>query len=166
MGRADYRGGVAPIRTAEELSTLLPIPLYLIVSGLAKPVYPQTSRAHPSPAVGVIAVETLPKSLKPTMSGVLPIWIHWTQWQDVVVPVMADPSVTDWAGVLKDLGDVLKLLQDVYSPNRTVAYKKGSAVGNAAFSTRTPGGLYRYDTQALLTQYQSLIRLQATSQGY
>lgn len=165
MGRADYRGGLAPIRTADELAVLLPIPLYLMVSGYAGPIYPKTDRSNPAPAVGIVGSKTIPDSLKPQMDGFLPLWIHWTQWRDVVVPLLNDARVTDWRGVLRDLGDLLNLPADVYGPEG-VAYPAGTDVGNLAFSTNVPGGLYAPscgDSRSLVGAYSHLIHETASS---
>lgn len=169
MGRADYRGGKAPIRTADELARLLPIPLFLIISGYAGPIYPKTDRSNPAPAVGIVGIKTLPDSLRPRVNQILPVWIHWTQWQAVVAPLISDERVTDWNDVLRDLGDLLNLPANVYGPGGVVAYPEGTAVGNLRYSTRIPGGLYAPmcgDARELVSQYESLIREQAESAGY
>lgn len=160
MGRADYRGGIAPIRTTEQLMEILPIPLYLMVSGYAGPIFPRTDRSNPAPAVGIVGTRTIPGSLRPSMRGILPVWIHWTQWRDVVVPLLEDDRVTSWAGVLSDLGDLLKLAVPVRSPSGSVVYPVGTPVGNLAYSTKIPGGLYapdHGDATSLIDQYRSLI---------
>ena len=167
MGRADYRGGQAPIRTADELAVLLPVPLYLMVSGYAGPIYPKTDRSNPAPAVGIVGLKTIPDSLKPQMVGLLPLWVHWTQWRDVVVPLLSDERVVDWKGVLRDLGDLLNLPVDVYGPEGVV-YPSGSEVGQLRFSTNIPGGLYAPsggDSRALVGAYSHLIRETASSVG-
>lgn len=168
MGRADYRGGRAPIRTADELAVLLPIPLYLMVSGYAGPIYPMTDRSNPAPAVGIVGSKSIPDSLKPQMEGLLPLWFHWTQWRDVVVPLLNDERVTDWKGVLRDLGDTLNLLVDVYGPDG-VTYPSGSKVGQMRFSTNIPGGLYAPpcgDSRALVGSYSSLVYAVAVEAGF
>ena len=169
MGRTDYRGGKAPIKTADELASLLPIPLFLIVSGYAGPIYPKTDRSNPAPAVGIVGIKTLPDSLRPRVNQILPVWIHWTQWQSVVVPLMADERVTDWRVVLRDLGDVLSLPVDVYGPDGTIPYEAGATVGDLRSSTRIPGGLYAPrcgDALDLVLQYSLLIHEQAESAGF
>lgn len=169
MSRADYRGGKAPIRTAGELANLLPIPLYLIVSGYAGPIFPRTDRSNPAPAVGIVMIKTVPDSLKPQMSGILPVWVHWTQWRDVVASLLDDKRVTDWRGVLRDLGDILNLPTDVIGPSGAVVYPSGTAVGELRFSTRVPGGLYAPndgDAQSLVAAYSDLIQDAATTAGF
>ena len=169
MGRADYRGGIAPIRTAGELASILPIPLYLMVSGFAGPIFPKTDRSNPAPAVGIVMLKTIPNSLRPQMAGILPVWIHWTQWRDVVAPLLDDKRVTDWAGVIRDLGDILSLPVNVYGPDGSVAYPAGTEAGQLAFSTRIPGGLYAPscgDARSLVNAYGGLVQEAGTAAGF
>ena len=166
MGRADYRGGRAPIRTASELAVLLPIPLDLMVSGYAGPIFPMTDRSNPAPAVGIVMNKTVPDSLSPQMSGFLPVWVHWTQWRDVVAPLLNDERVTDWKGVLRDLGDFLNLPVPVYGPGGEVIFPEGESVGSLRFSTRIPGGLYSRDAQSLVDAYGGLIFDAGVSAGF
>ncbi len=97
MSRIDYRGGLAPIRTAEELSNLLTIPIFLVVSKLAGPVFPTTDRSHPSVAVGI---KTVPVSNG--VPGRILVWVHWTQWEGVVKDVASDERITYWRNQLRD----------------------------------------------------------------
>jgi hypothetical protein len=169
MGRADYRAGKAPILTAGELADLLPIPLLMVVLGYAGPIYPRSDRSNPAPAVGIVGTKTVPDQLKPRVSQILPVWIHWTQWRDVVVPLISDDRITDWSGVLRDLGDLLNLPVDVRSPSGSIAYMKGASVGNLRNSTETPGGLYAPvdgDARELVGQISLLLNKQATAEGY
>lgn len=169
MGRADYRGGKAPILTAGELADLLPIPLLLVVLGYAGPIYPRTDRSNPAPAVGIVGTKTVPDQLKPRVTQILPVWIHWTQWRDVVVPLISDDRIADWSGILRDLGDLLSLPVDVRSPDGSVTFTKGSPVGDLRNSTSVPGGLYAPvggDAQELVEQIRALIQEQAGVAGY
>ena len=170
MGRADYRGGKAPIRTAVELSQILPVPLFLLIQGYASKVFPTTDRSNPSVVVGVIAGKTIPATLGPQMIGGLPVWIHWTQWRDVVVPLLEDERVTSWKGVLIALGDILNLPVDVYEPNGSVIFNMGDLVGESAGSTKTPSDLYApicgKKAEQLIDQFRLLILEQAQSAGY
>lgn len=166
MSRADYRGGLAPIRTAQELAQVLPIPLYLMVSGYAGPSYPLTDRSNPSVMVGIVGLKTAPPTLQGLMGRYLPLWIHWTQWRDVVAPLVLDPRITDWKGVLRDLGDLLQLPVNVIGPDGQVVYEAGEAVGGLAYSTRIPGGLFASEAGELVHQYAGLISQQASSAGF
>jgi hypothetical protein len=170
MGRADYRGGKAPIRTAVELSQILPIPLFLLVEGYASKIFPTTNPASPSVAAGIIAGKTIPATLRPQMRNVLPVWIHWTQWRDVVVPLLEDERVTSWKGVLIALGDLLDLPADVYGPDGVIVFNKGAPVGFSSGSSKTPSNLYApicgKKAQQLIEQYSLLILERAQTAGY
>lgn len=169
MGRADYRAGMAPIRTAGELADLLPIPLLLVVLGYAGPIYPRSDRSNPAPAVGIIGSKTISDRVIPNLTQTLPVWIHWTQWRDVVVPVISDDRISDWSGVLRDLGDLLTLPVDVRGPDGSVTYMKGSPVGNLRYPTNQPGGLFapvKGDAREIVEQIGLLIQKQATTAGY
>lgn len=86
MSRIDYRGGRSPIRTSEELVSLLVMPLYLLIIGKSEPLFPSTDRSGPSVSVGI-------RSFYPPREV---IWIHWTQWQRIVVPILADNRLKEW----------------------------------------------------------------------
>lgn len=86
MSRIDYRGGRSPIRTSEELVSLLTMPLYLLIIGKAEPLFPFTDRSNPSVSVGIRSYYP-PKEV---------VWIHWTQWNQVVVPILADDRIKEW----------------------------------------------------------------------
>ena len=167
MARADYRTGIAPIRTATELADLLPIPILLLIKGYAKAVFPGTDRSNPSPKVGIMGVETLPDTV-PTLKDRLPVWVHWTQWQNVVVPVVDDLRTNWWAGVDPSTGDVLTLPANVLVPQSggQVQYAAGTTVGTSSHSTAGNGGLYQWQTEEYLTAVSGIVRARAVSQGY
>ena len=167
MGRTDYRNGIAPIRTATQLADLLPIPLYLLIKGYAKPVFPGTDRSNPAVKVGILGIEHIPDTL-PTLRGSLPVWVHWTQWRDVVVPVVADPRTSWWAGVDPSMGDPVTLARNVLTPQSggQVQYPAGTPVGTTSNSTAAVGGLYQYEVEQYLTELGGLILARATAQGY
>ena len=169
MGRADYRAGMAPILTARELADLLPIPLLMVVLGYAGPIYPRSDRSNPAPAVGIVGTKSVPDRLVPRVTGMLPVWIHWTQWRDVVVPLISDYRITDWSGIIRGLGDLLNLPVDVRGPDGSVTFTKGSSVGELRNSTNQPGGLFAPvdgDARELVEQIKLQIQEQATTAGY
>lgn len=167
MSRADYRRGRAPIRTANELAILMPVPVFLLISGYAKPVYPRTDRSNPSPHVGIMTVKTIPDTY-PSLKGALPVWVHWTQWQDVIVPVVADPRVTEWRSRISSTGDALTLANDIMIPQSggQVQYAAGASVGTSACSLSTQGGLYLQYLSQYLAPLGGIIKAQAVAQGY
>lgn len=92
-----YRFGLAPLRTTAELQEVLPVPVYLWVSGMASLVYPSTTRANPSAAVGMVASRTPPSWVG---QGSLPLYVNGRQWQEVVVPLLNDGRLPTWRGSL------------------------------------------------------------------
>lgn len=171
MGRADYRGGVAPIRTASELSELLPVPMYLLVSGFASPVFPNTGKAKPATKVGIVMNRTFPEFGAQGASRILPVWLHWTQWQNVVVPLLDDGRVTSWKGIIRRLGDLLTLPVPVVGPDGQIVYPEGTEVGYSAISSSQPSPLYDYtggadEVRSLLLAYRDLIQEQAEAADY
>ena len=92
-----YRFGLAPLRTTRELQQVLPVPVYLWVSGMAGLVYPSTTRANPSAMVGFVATRTLPSWVG---QGSLPLYVNGRQWEKAVVPLLKDKRLTTWRGSL------------------------------------------------------------------
>ena len=91
------RFGRAPLRTPAQLAEILPVPLYLYFSGYVSLVYPTTSRAAPSDAVGFQPIKTLPSWVT---TNAFPLWISGRQWENTVVPLLNDPRLTQWRGVI------------------------------------------------------------------
>ena len=142
MGRADYRGGTAPIRTAEELAFLLPIPILMIVEGYARPLFPASNPANPSPYVAVVG--TRPKKTYPQVTG-LPVYIHWTQWKNIVVPLLEAQATSQWRGQIWNLGDLVVLLNNIVGPNGEIVFPAGFEVGFTGFTLESLGALYGCD---------------------
>jgi hypothetical protein len=167
MARADYRMGIAPIRTATELADLLPIPIFLLIKGYAKPVFPGTDRSNPAVKVGIIGIEPIPDTL-PTLKDRLPVWVHWTQWQNVVVPVVDDLRTSWWAGIDPSTGDTVTLPANVLVPQSggQVEYPAGTVVGATSHSTAGVGGLYQYEVGQYLEELSGIILARATAQGH
>lgn len=92
-----YRFGLAPLRTTTELQQVLPVPVYLWVSGMVGLVYPSTTRANPSAAVGMVATRTPPSWVG---EAALPLYVNGRQWQEVVVPLLQDRRLPTWRGSL------------------------------------------------------------------
>ncbi len=99
MSRIDYRGGMSPIKTASEMKRDLTLPLYLLLIGRSEVKYPFTDRSNPSPSVGING------------SSGQTVWIHWTQWEKVVAPLLLDERLTSWrhqlgSGDIRDISDL------------------------------------------------------------
>ena len=91
------RFGRAPLRTPAQLAQILPVPLYLYFSGYVTLVYPTSTRAAPSDAVGFQVIKPLPSWVT---TNAFPLWISGRQWQNTVVPLLDDPRLTRWRGVI------------------------------------------------------------------
>lgn len=164
MSRARYRSGPAPILTPTQLSEWLPLPVYLMATGHASPFFPSTCRAHPSVSVMLEITGTLPDSYRDNgVAQRFPLRFHWTQWRDVVVPVVQDPRILSWAGKLEAAGDTLTLPVDIYGPAGSVVYPAGQSEGTTLMSSDTPSGLYAGDVDAYMTEVKGIILEQATA---
>lgn len=140
MSRFDFRGGIAPIRTAEELSLILPIVILFIVDGSAQPRFPNTDRSSPSPWVSVVLVregENPPSNF--------PLYFHWTQWNRLVVPLLREKQTYSWRGGVTEFGDLLTLLNNVVGACGTILFPKGEVFGTTSSSSESVGRLYGCD---------------------
>ena len=151
MGRIDYRGGQAPLRTATELSTVLPIPILMVGEGHAMPSFPKTDRSNPSPVVTVV-----PSIPDPRFSSLgFPLGVHWTQWNSVAVPVIERLQTYQWRGTIGSLGQTLLVLQDVVGPAGVVAFAEGFTAGSSVVSEESVGRLYACDPPQVRGKPQS-----------
>lgn len=142
LSSADNRGGIAPFRTASQLALLLPIPLLLIIEGYAQPLFPGSTPAHPSPYVTILG--TRPKNTFPPLSG-KPIYIHYQQWNDLVVPLLAGRTLAQWRGIIQNLGDLLRLLNNIVGPDGEVVFPEGTPYGFSAWTEESLGALFGCD---------------------
>lgn len=174
MGRTDYRGGQAPIRTASELAVILPVPLLMIVHGYATVVFPRTDRSNQSPEVAVVSVRSK-KTYPPPVA--LPLFIHWKQWEEIVVPLLEDDDrVTGWRGVLKDLGEAVILMNDIVGPDGEIAFQEDTQIGLSVPVRLSLGTLFACDpydaarfggrTGSYLNALAGVIYEKAVSEGY
>ncbi len=166
MSRADYRSGRAQLRTAAELSEILPGVIYLLATGRCAAFFPNKNRAHPVPGVVVKSIQTIPLRLR-YMEDALPLWFHWTQWRDVVVPVMNDARVVAWLGKPTQRGRPLTLPVDVYGPGGTLIYAKGTSSGTGVVTHQPTGaGIYVGHTDEYLGDMGKIVLGVATTAGY
>lgn len=158
MSRLDYRGGVAPLRTATELSVLLPVPILMIVEGFARAQFPKTDRSNASPFVRVRIDNPL---------GTSSIHIHWTQWQAVAVPILQAESTSRWRGRVGTLGQLVTLLNAVVGPGGVTVYPVGTAVGSSPIPTDKVGkGLFSEVTDQYLDAMSGEVLRVALAAGY
>lgn len=87
------RFGRAPLRTPSQLAEILPVPVYLYFSGYVSLVYPSSTRAAPSDAVGFQPIRPLPSWVT---TNAFPLWINGRQWENTVVPILKDPRLARW----------------------------------------------------------------------
>lgn len=187
---ADYRRGIAPLRTASQLATLLPVPLMMIFEGYAKVLFPGSTPSTASPYVAI--VQTRPKPSFPDgRVSPFPIYVNGVQWQQVVVPILApilepnfpptgavSPEVPAyrWRGTIGSVGQALDLLQDVIGPGGEIAFAEGTDYGYSATPTDHVARLYGCDasdllrvggrTASYLVEVSALVQSLAEDAGY
>lgn len=141
MSRYDYRGGIAPLQTAEELSMVLPLVILLLVDGAAEARFPNTDPASPSPWVAVVIVRV---GENPSPKG-FPLYFHWTQWERLVVPLLREAQTFTWRGNLSRFGEVLTLFQNIVGPCGQIVFPEGDPYGSSPGSKESIGRLYGCD---------------------
>lgn len=147
MSRMDYRKGNAPIRTALELSVILPVPLMMIVDGFAAPSFPMSSPSSQSPIVRV--VHSRERKTFPAVTG-LPLDLHWSQWESVCVPLLEDARLATWRGHV-DLLCAITLTSSIVGPGGVVipGGASGDEIGFSLFCTESVGKLFGCDPSDL-----------------
>lgn len=80
------RIGRGKLITTAEAETVLSIPVFYILHGRAKPVFPFTDVSSPSGFVLIIRTGDIPRR----HISHFPTTVHWKQWQEAVVPVLQD----------------------------------------------------------------------------
>lgn len=154
---------------------LLPVPLLLIVAGFAQPLFPLSDPSSPSSVVAIVQSKRTPSGY--LKRARLPVYINWTQWESVVVPLLGDIVVTGWRGQIGGTGDLLSLLQDLVGVDGSILYPTGTDVGYSGISKRGVGKLYACDppqsqgspsskTSAYLENLSLLISTYAKQAGY
>ena len=115
MGRSVYRAGASSLMTADQLAVSLAVPLYRIVTGTATTGFPLTSLSNPSRFVVVQGNGRQPNEPFEWLAR-LPVVVNDLQWEKVIVPVLKDPRVTSWSGVLQSNGKPVYLSTTVLTP--------------------------------------------------
>ncbi len=171
MGRAAYRGGPSRLLTTRELASILPIPLYRILTGSAKVSFVYRDVSNPSPLVSVIGVRTV-NSLPSCWMANLPVFINGDQWQKVGVPVLENINVSDWIGLLTFGSDPVVLPvgvvgvdgESVVVGGRVLI--KGLEVGEQSPSRKHTGDLFEGETEMFIRLLSDLIAQQGEMVGY
>src|SRR3989344_4723307 len=148
LTKRDHRGGRAPLRTATELSVLMPIPILLIVDGHAVPLFPGSDRAAPSSYVEVILTRS--SSLSPLLK--FPLRVNGKQWEEVIYPILSDEVVVGWRGRIAVLGDLITLLNDIVGQDGTTLYAEDDEIGRSQYTKDLGVGRLYGDTTAFITQ--------------
>jgi hypothetical protein len=145
MSRFDFRGGISPIKTAEELSVIIPLVVLFIIGGSAQARFPNSDRSSPSPWVAVVIVRV---GENPPPRG-FPLYIHWTQWERLVVPLLKEAQTSTWRGSLPTFGEILYLLNNIVGPCGEIILPKGEPFGSSPGSHESIGRLYGCDPSDL-----------------
>ena len=108
---SDHRRGRGQLRTADELARDLAIPVYYILRGWAQAAFPYSATPAPSQFVQVILMKPLSN---PQFIVAFPVTVNWKQWEEVVVPVLEDPTWETWMssglyrGIAENLIDLIR----------------------------------------------------------
>ena len=163
------RGGIAPLRTAEELARIIPLVVLLIVDGHGGALFPDSTPAAPSPWVCVVLT-------RKSLPG-FPLYVHWRQWEALVVPILKEIQTSGWRGSLGvPYGEILTLLNNVFGPTGEILYPEGTPYGTLPYSRERVGKLYACDwtdiervvgkTAQYLREVSLRVYDNATSLGY
>ena len=176
MSRTIFRGSRGgsrvPVRTATELSKCLKGPLWLVLMGKLRVVYPSSTRAHPSRKVGFRLVEEVSQEVRALVPRNL--WISGQQWESVVVPMMSDNRLLRWSGTLPSSGSSVVLPSTAYAPgggsvaetSAGTALEAGTTVGTTAFyQGEAVGNLYP-DRSQFIEMVGKLLVEYAQAAGY
>ena len=147
LSRLDHRRGIAEIRTASELAVILPVPLLMVISGYAAPVFPNSTPSSPSPFVRIM--NTRLRRSFPAVTHI-PLDVHWTQWESVCVPLLEDRRLSDWRGQV-DLLCAVTLSNAIVGPGGVVISggEAGTEIGFSLFCTESVGHLFSCDPSDL-----------------
>ncbi|MCG3771957.1 MAG: hypothetical protein JW384_03157 [Nitrosomonadaceae bacterium] len=163
MGRGVYRAGLGALLTSDQLATTLPVSIYRLVTGTAWVSFPNSDRSHPSSFVMVQG--------RDYQEG-LPIAVNGLQWEQVAVPVLLDPRVSGWIGVIRSSGQPVYLSNSVIGPNGQVALtssgvplSEGALIGAASIRSGVQPAIL-LNTHEYLRSLQDLVRIAAVNAGY
>lgn len=123
MGRGIYRSGLVSLLTPEQLAQNFAFPVYRIVTGSAQVVFPKANVSNPSLYVLIQSSGSSKSNL--AWAANFPLTLNWIQWENVIVPVLFDPRVSSWVGVLRRNGKPVYLSNTVVGPNGQTAVTTG-----------------------------------------
>jgi hypothetical protein len=155
MGRGFYRSGAGSILTAEQLASVLPVPIYRIVTGTAQVVFPNANVSNQSDYVLLVAsanAQQKQSSYQHNWVANLPITINWLQWENIAVPVLLDKRVSGWVGVLRSNGTPIYLKNTVINANNQIAVttsgkklEAGTYIGEGQMTNQSVSNLLSVD---------------------
>jgi hypothetical protein len=123
MGRGIYRSGLGSLLTPEQLAQNFAFPVYRIVTGSAQVVFPKANVSNPSLYVLIQSSGSSKSNF--AWAANFPLTLNWIQWENVIVPVLLDPRVSSWVGVLRRNGKPVYLSNTVVGPNGQTAVTTG-----------------------------------------
>jgi hypothetical protein len=139
MGRGIYRSGLGSLLTPNQLAQNFALPVYRIITGSAKVVFPNSNVSNPSSYVLIQSSGNNKSNFG--WAANLPLTLNWIQWENVIVPVLLDPRVTSWVGVLRANGKPVYLSNTVVGPNGQTAVTtsglpltQGTLIGSSSIS--------------------------------
>jgi len=89
--------GRVRLLTAEEMKTILAIPVYYIFRKQAQISFPESSTPGPSSFVMIIRTGN---QVPQEHWSAFPVYVNWRQWNEVVAPILEDGRWVAWLGQL------------------------------------------------------------------
>lgn len=142
MGRGFFRSGPGALLTPDQLATNFSLPVYRIVTGSAQVTFPNQDRGKQSSFVLLTGKNSSVDNNNINWLANFPLTLNWFQWENVIVPVLLDPRVSGWSGVLRSNGKPCYLSNTVIGPTGQIArttsgliLNQGTQVGTEAIGT-------------------------------
>jgi hypothetical protein len=120
MGRGIFRSGPGALLTPDQLAANFSLPVYRIVTGSAQVTFPNQDRGKQSSYVLLTGTNSSVHSDINWLAN-FPLTLNWFQWESVIVPVLLDPRVSGWSGVLRSNGKPCYLSNTIVGPTGQVA---------------------------------------------
>lgn len=111
------RGSFVPkILSPSEAETQLALPCWMILIGIAEPVFPNRDRGTPSPMVLIVGTKGGSLLRYGITSSPLPVPVEWRQWRTSVVPVLNDERWRSRSSLLSasmNVGSVNEIIEQI-----------------------------------------------------
>ncbi len=151
MTAFDQRGGPCTLRTPTQLAEDTTILLALYVKGQACLSFPPGS-----PCVFL-------SPLVPPPNQNLTVRIHWSQWSQVLLPIIGDTRLSEWLCVVPPF-EILATPRPVWVENQVVP--EGTDIGRATWNSSEQTPLFKNDLPGWASSVAALIRDRALSEGF